>query len=58
MSPRRHKLKILKTLTLLKNQVSELFSHQHIEYTVKSLDEVERDIDMLVKEIERKELAK
>lgn len=58
MSPRRHKFKILKTITLLRNQVAELFGHGHIEYSLESMDEVERHIDTLIKEVERKALVK
>ena len=58
MSPKRHKFKILKTITLLRNQVAELYEHEHVQHPSKSLNDVELDIHDLAKEIERMELLK
>ena len=58
MSPKRHKTRLLKLLTKLKNEVCSLLEDKHLQYPYKSLPEVEHDIDNLCQEIERTELAK
>lgn len=57
MTPARHKTRLLKTLTLLKNEVCNLLEDQHLQYPYKSLEEIERDIENLLREIERTGLA-
>ena len=53
MSPKRHKNRLLKTLTQLKGEVCSLLEDEHLRYPYKQLPEVEHDIDNLVQEIER-----
>ena len=58
MSPKRHKNRLLKVLTQLKNEVCSLLKDEHLQYPYKSLEEIEHDIDNLTQEIERTGLAK
>lgn len=58
MKPKRHKNRLLKGLHQLKTDVCDLLNDGHLQYPYKSLEEVERDIDNLVQEIERTGLAK
>ena len=58
MKPERHKSRLLKLLTNLKNEVCSLIKDGHLQYPYKSLEEIERDIDNLTQEIERVRLAK
>ena len=58
MKPAKHKAKLMKLLTKLKNEACSLIKDEHLQYPYKSLPEVERDIDSLCQEIERTELAK
>jgi len=58
MSPKRHKNKLLKALATLKNEVCSLLEDEHLMYPYKSLEEIERDIENLIFEIERTELVK
>ena len=58
MSPKRHKTRLLKLLERLKNEVCSLIEDEHLLYPYKQLDEVEHDIDNLVREIERTGLSK
>ena len=53
MSPKRHKTRLQKLLINLKNEVCSLLKDEHLLYPYKQLDEVERDIDNLVEEIDR-----
>ena len=45
-------------MTQLRNEVSTVVEHEHIDYPYTDLNEVELDIHDLTKEIERKELTK
>ena len=58
MSPKRHKTRLLKLMTELREEVSRLQEEKHIKYPYKNLHEVELDIHDLTKEIERTELSK
>ena len=57
MKPKRHKNRLLKTLTVLKSEVCSLLEDEHLLYPYKRLEEVERDIDNLTFEIERTGLS-
>lgn len=56
--PEKHKTRLLKLITKLREDVCSLLNDGHLEYPYKSLPEIERDIDCLVQEIERTELSK
>jgi len=58
MTPKRHKNRLLKLMTKLREEVCVLVEHKHIKYPYKNLHEVELDIHDLTKEIERTELVK
>ena len=58
MSPNRHKKKLLRLMTKIRNEVSRMTEEQHIKYPYKNLQEVEIDIHDLTQEIERMELMK
>jgi len=58
MSPKHHKNRLLKLMTVLRAEVGVLVEHKHIKYPYKNLHEVELDIHDLAQEIERKELTK
>ena len=58
MSPKHHKNRLLKLMTVLRAEVGVLVEHKHIKYLYKNLHEVELDIHDLAQEIERKELIK
>jgi len=58
MTPQRHVNRLLKLMTMLREEVSKLVEEGHIKYPYKSLHEVELDIHDLTQEIERVELAK
>ena len=58
MSPYRHKQKLLKLMTRLRDEVCNLLEDKHLLYPYKSLPEIEHDIDNLVEEIERTGLVK
>jgi len=57
MSPKRHKRRLLRLITKIKNEVCRLEEHGHIKYPYKDLHEVDLDISDLIHEIERTELA-
>ena len=57
MTPQRHVNRLLKLMTMLREEVSKLVEEKHIEYPYKNLHEVELDIHDLTKEIERTELV-
>ena len=57
MKPAKHKAKLMKLLTKLKNEACSLLEDKHLQYPYKSQEEVERDIDNLCQEIERTGLA-
>ena len=58
MTPKRHKIRLLKILTQLKNEVCSLLKDEHLQYPYKSLEEIEHDIENLTREIERVGLIK
>ena len=58
MSPNRHNRRLLKLMTVLREEVCVLVEHKHIKCPYKNLHEVELDIHDLTKEIERTELVK
>ena len=58
MSPKHHKNRLLKLMTVLRAEFGVLVEHKHINYPYKNLHEVELDIHDLAQEIERKELIK
>ena len=53
MKPDRHKNQILKLTALLRDEIMLAFEHGHIKWPMKSLHEVELDMDSLLREIER-----
>ena len=57
MSPKRHKNRLLKAITVVKTEVCSLLEDEHLLYPYKRLPEVEHDIDNLVQEIERTGLS-
>lgn len=58
MTPKRHKNRLLKILTQLREQVCLLYEHEHVKHPSKSLKEVELDIHDLTMDIEKMELSK
>jgi len=56
--PHVHKNRLLKYMTKVREEISIIEEHKHIEFPYKSLNEVEIDIHKLTQEIERRELAK
>ena len=58
MSPKRHKNRLLKAITVVKTEVCSLLEDEHLLYPYKRLEEVERDIDNFTFEIERTGLSK
>ena len=58
MSPKRHKNRLLKAITVVKTEVCSLLEDGHLQYPYKTLEEVERDIDNFTFEIERTGLSK
>jgi len=58
MTPKRHKNRLLRLMTKLRNEVSRLQEEKHITYPFKALHEVELDMHDLTVEIERTELVK
>ena len=58
MSPKRHKNRLLKAITIVKTEVCSLLEDEHLLYPYKRLEEVERDIDNFTFEIERTGLSK
>jgi len=53
MTPKRHKNRLLKILTQLREEVCSLIEDEHLLYPYKQLPEVEKDIDNLIFEIDR-----
>lgn len=58
MKAGRHRKRLLKYTTLLRDEVCVCMEEGHVKWPPKSLREVEQDIDGLLREIERLELIK
>jgi len=58
MTPRRHKNRLLKLTTKLREEVCKLMENGHIHFPYKDLKEVELDIHHLAQDIEKIELSK
>ncbi|MFW9894045.1 MAG: hypothetical protein ACFFFO_17710 [Candidatus Thorarchaeota archaeon] len=56
MSPKRHKTKLLRIMTHLRDAVSETLEHRHIKYPYPELHELEIQLHKMVQAIERQEL--
>jgi len=59
MKPKHHKIRLLRWMTRIRNEVAVMHQEQHFQCCgYKNLETVEHDIEGLMQEIDRKELSK